>query len=145
MRLYTKGASLIIEVDSDVVALAEPAELNNNWPNLAYDQNQQWLLLGATLDIGIDANGHIDIGCLRGSKVLAILSYLHKGDSDNSNDLPCCPGYWLEPVAGASDKISDISVNQTPVFTRVPLVHGAKVSIVGIVFSFVSVLTKKKR
>ncbi len=141
LRLYVKNtnvSSLIIEVDRETVALADPLMLNKHWPNLAYDQNQQWLLLGAALEIGIDASGVLDIGCLHGSKARVILSYYHNTKASQGR----CPGYWLEPVAGESDKSIDISVNQTQVFSAVPLIHGANVSIDGVVFSFTSVLSK---
>ncbi|MBV1920528.1 MAG: hypothetical protein KUG73_07575 [Pseudomonadales bacterium] len=161
LRLYVKNtnvSSLIIEIDREAVALADPSMLNKHWPNLAYDQNQQWLLLGTALEIGIDANGHLDIGCLRGSKVRARLSYFHpshshKADSHKAHSYKThshktitsqgrCPGYWLEPVVGESVKSIDISVNQTQVFTAVPLIQGANVSIDGVVFSFTSISSK---
>ncbi len=129
----TKASSLIIEVDRDAVAFSDPSLLNKNWPNLAYDQTQQWLLLGAMLDLGVDTDGALDIGCLRGSKPLARLSYLHQ-----SEDLEhCCPGYWLDPVLGAG-KSMNVFVNQTLVFTAVPLVQGARISMGGIHFSFIT-------
>lgn len=142
LRFYVKKAkasSLIIEIDREAIALAELSMLNENWPNLAYDQTQQWLLLGVALDIGIDSAGDLDIGCLRGAQALVTLSYFNQTTTPQGR----CPGYWLEPVAGQPGKPIDIYVNQTPVFTAVPLILGANVSIAGTVFSFISVPPKK--
>jgi len=159
LRLYAKnvkGSSLIIEIDSAAIALADQSKLNKNWPNLAYDQTQQWLLLGAALEIGVDVSGNLDIGCLRDSKTLAILSYFHHSHSYQTHPETHpethpkttapegrCPGYWLEPVAVEGGASIDISVNQTPIFTAVPLIQGANVSIAGIAFSLMSVTSKK--
>lgn len=133
LRLHAKNAkanSLFIEVDSDAVALADPVLLNKHWPNLAYDQTQQWLLLGTMLDLGVDANGKLDIGCLRGSKPLARLSYFPSADGM----LHSCPGYWLDPIVDVGKPVG-VRINQTLLCSAAPLVRGAKVSMGGVYFT----------
>ena len=82
------------------------------------------------LDLGVDADGKLDVGCLRGSKPLARLSYL----PSTADMLYSCPGYWLDPVVGVG-KSMDVFVNKTLVCTAVPLIQGVKISMGGIHFS----------
>lgn len=122
--------SLVINVDTSAAELADKTYVHQNWPTLAFDKMQQWVLLGEKLCIGIVGNngnrGELDIGCLSGTQPLMMLSYRDER-------------YWVEPMTvpsggGASQKCN-LKVNGIDIISSVPLIIDATISLNGTKFS----------
>jgi len=110
----SSSGSLMISVDTTAVVLSEKSYASQNWPNLEYDRQQTWVMLGNRLALGIDG-AHWDIGCVGGSIPLVFLAY-----KDGS--------YWVSPVSGANRHLG-LQVNNVIITTEVPLIVGAKIKL----------------
>ena len=124
-KLGHNAGSLVINLDNTALALVNKTELARSWADLSYDQCQTWVLLGQTLVLGVDEQGHCDVGCVRNSQPLAQLSYR------NNDGGPAA--YWIGPASeGSAD--TDLFVDDVRINAEVPLLSEAKIKLGKAVF-----------
>ncbi|MGL1889190.1 MAG: hypothetical protein OCD76_21940 [Reichenbachiella sp.] len=112
---------LILKISSKSFQFIDDTNMLTAWPTMEFDIHARWILMGELLQIGIDDNDMLDIGCIKGSKPVARLSYQN--------------GFYLQPESDNNTEAL-ITVGQQDLYGKVPLQAGTCIVIAGHNFSF---------
>jgi hypothetical protein len=121
--------ALNITLSSHASALMNGFDTDKNikhaWPSMDVDFLTHWTLMSGEINLGLNKQGNIDLGCVESGETLAKLIY---------DD-----GFYLAPVIDATTKdssIIELLLNNQIVYSKMPLQKGFVASLNGCLFSF---------
>lgn len=122
LNLATHSSNaLIVKLNKQPLQFIDDSSLAIAWPSLDADLASSWVLMGEILQIGIDGQGKLDLGCLNNSEPLARLIYQN--------------GFYLQPELN-NNKETQLLIDQQPIYGKVPLQQNISIAIANRVFSF---------
>lgn len=113
--------ALILKLSNKSFQFIDDTNMSTAWPSMEDDIRSRWVLMGELLQIGIDQQGMLDVGCIKGSESVVRLIYQE--------------GFYLQPELGNSME-TEIMIEQQPLYGKVPLQEGTCITIGNHKFSF---------
>ncbi len=106
------AGSLVVTLQTSALNLVDQKALSNSWLGLAADLQKTWVLLGASLHVGINPAGRLCIVVDETIKALFVLGFRDY--------------YTIAPVA---DCAAEVSVAGAPLVAQVPLAIDCKIAV----------------